>query len=272
MERTSQRIKMQTIYYDPVTEKQVSIPQDKPRFLDFDAEYGLAVTDEMSGLNSSYLQTWIDDVNDLKAGFYDDPPSLKYPFTHFTKLPYLYVELADTQHFKYPVIYSPRGHAINGGSRMLIQTQFFPKLQWDAIKFKFGGNPSYNLDLVVESILKNKYWQKNINSAPTVRALLEYEYVASDPEDFYYSLNDIGFIHPPVFAFAKDWMFSIDFIESVDYSILLEKISRTKKLWDNMRNTIKQYQTLTNQDYRDLLDIIVLDNVDFVKKWHSDFL
>jgi hypothetical protein len=272
METIPQRDAMQIAYYDIASYREVSLdPQSPPRFLDFDYNYNLDVTEEMQGINSSYIQTWVEDVNEVKAGLYDQYHAL-YPFTHFTKLAYMYVELLNNGHYKFPILYSPHGHAINGGSRMLVQTQFFPHLQWDAVRYKFNDHTTHTLDPLVNAILKNKYWQNNNNNATRVRALLEKESPSAESTDYYYSLSDIEFTQRPLFVFGKDWTAGTDYLENFDYSTMVEKISQTTKLWDKIRYIIKKYPTKTLTDYKDLLDIVVLDNVDFVKKWHSDFL
>lgn len=274
MERIPQRNAMHIAYYDTDGYREIPVPpSDSPKFLDFEYEYDLTVTEDMQGLDSSYMQSWIRDVNEVKAGLYDYPDQAR-PFTHFTKLAYMYVELSIHQHYKYPIFYSPKGHAINGGSRMLIQSQYFPELKWDAVRFKFNDNLKNTLDPLIDAILKNKYWSKleNSLSEPRVRALLEQEKIHATTNEYFYSLSDICFTQQPLFIFGKDWSVGADYVESYDYSIIVEKISRTQKLWEDIRCLIKSYPLHVTEDYKALLDVVVLNNVDFVKQWHEDFL
>lgn len=275
MERIPQRNAMHIAYYDNDGFREIAPPTDVPRFLDFEYQYDLDITQDMQGLDSSYMQTWIRDVNDVKAGRYDYP-EIGYPFTHFTKLVYMYAELLADQHYKYPIFFSPHGHATNGGSRMLIQTQYFPELKWDAVKFKFNNSPSNTITPLVESILKNRYWTKTNNEfrmfEDRIRVLLEKERTQPKAEEYFYSMCDICFTQQPLFIFGKDWSVGADYVESFDYSVMVDKINRTMKLWENIRSVIKTHPTDSKQDYKTLLDRVVLDNINFVRQWQEDFL
>lgn len=275
MERIPQRNAIHIAYYDNDGFREIAPPIDIPRFLDFEYQYDLDVTEDMQGLNSTYMESWIRDVNDVKVGRYDYP-EIGYPFTHFTKLVYMYVELLADQHYKYPIFFSPHGHAINGGSRMLIQTQYFSHLKWDAVRFKFNDRASNTIDPLVKAILKNRYWTNAGGQYPEfenrIRVLLEKEKIQPDADEYFYSMCDICFTRQPLFIFGKDWSVGADYVESFDYSRMVDKITRTTKLWENIRSVIKTHPIDTKQDYKTLLDKVVFDNVDFVRQWQEDFL
>lgn len=272
MERIPQRNAMQIVYYDTDSYREVVPPQhDTFKFLDFEYQYDLSVTEDMQGITSQHMAAWAKDVNELKQGKYDRVCAA-WPYTHFTKLAYMYVELSEDKHYKYPIFYSPHGHAINGGSRMLVQSQYFPHLKWDAVRYNFENAKSNTIQPIVDAILKNSYWKNTDNISTRVRALLWEEKQFTDSTEHFYSLADISFTQHPPFVFGKDWHYGADFLEAFDYSILYEKISRTQILWNNIKDTINRYPANTPEDYKDLLDLVVLGNVDFVKKWREDFL
>lgn len=261
---------MQIVYYDIASYREIQLQQsDIPRFLDFDYQYDQPVTDDMIDVDGEYMKFWIQDVKDLKAGLYDSTSPL-YPFTHFTKLPYMYSELLNDGCYKFPVFYRPTGESINGSSRMLILTQYFPQLTWDAVRYKFNNQTSETLTPLVDSILLNKYWTTHTNDYTKVRALLEIE--RDSNSEIYYSLSDINFVNHPPFVFGKDWTVGTDYVESYDYTAMIDKLSRTQDLWNKIYKVIKEYPINSIEDYKKLLDIVVLDNLEFINKWQRDFL
>jgi hypothetical protein len=241
----------------------LEIHSDSPKFLDFDYLKDQIIT---TNLINETFSTWINDVNDVKLGKYDTIQKA-YSFTHFTKLAYMYVELMKDQKYKYPFLAGPSAEI--SGARMLVLCQYFPHLTWDKVQFKVNDNTSDNIDLLIESVLNNGYWKNRIKTFNLVRAAVKIEKLN---DKIFYSVNEIDFVNQIPWIFSKDWTTGSDYLENYNYSQLSEKISRTMQLWNNMREIIKQYPTHTEDDYKRLLDIIVLDNIEFVKNWQKDFI
>lgn len=250
-----------------------------PRFLHFTYYYNQEVSTEDQQFDSAWFKLWINDVNDVRNGSYDKL-EVTNPFTHFTKLPYLYYELLHNDYYKYPIIYSPWKEIASGGSRMLILSQFFPNKTYDAVRWNIGKNITYDIDNLVDAILKNSYWQqqlKYVSQDFDIRALVDTEtfdvnYVQGPkPDPYFYWINHVEFINPSPYVFSKDWRQSTDYVETYDYRPIVDKIERTYQLWDNMKSVIKQHNIDTVEDYKTLLDRLVFENLDFVKKWHIDF-
>jgi hypothetical protein len=266
---------MQINYYHK--KQYLEIPPNTAKFLDFDYLYDQPVSTDMTSDNSVYLNTWIEDVTDVKQGKYDNTNPQRRPFTHFTKLPYMFVELSEDRCYKFPMLCATSGSLqIETGSRMLILTQYFPQLTWDTVRFKVNNNVSQDINPLVDAILQNNYWKNHKNKFNVARALLHIETapgLTCNHNELFYSVCQIDFTNHTPWVFGKDWTTGVDYLEYYNnYSVITEKISRTIRLWDSMREIIKNYPTNSVNDYKRLLDIIVFDNIDFVKKWREDFL
>lgn len=240
----------------------VELTPNSPKFLDFDYLRDQFITPE---IENEVYKVWIDDVTDVKQGKYD-VISQGYNFTHFTKLPYMYVELATDKKYMYPFLSGLT--KLSRGSRMLIITQYFPNLAWDLVQYKASDSTTSNLNRLIDTVSKNGYWKNKIKDFNSVRLGLTTESVNNE---IFYIANEIDFLNVTPWIFSTSWASGNGYLPAYDYSDITEKISRTEKLWTNIRKTVKQYPTNTLDDYKKLLDIIVLDNVDFVKKWREDF-
>lgn len=266
-------------YYNQKNYREMDWVFEPPRFLHFTYYYNQELPESEQGLESSWFKMWIDDVNDLRAGLYDRL-DLSNPFTHFTKLPYMYYELFHNDCYKYPIFYSPWKQPASGGSRMLVLSQYFPNKPYDMVKWNIGKRVTNTLDDLVDSILKNSYWQNHMqymSKFDEVRVLIETEtfdvnYVQGPhPDPYFYWANQIEFTNPAPYVFSKDWTNSVDHVESYDYRKIVDKIQRTYELWENIKILVKDAAVEQPQDYKDLLDKIVFENLDFVKNWYLDF-
>ena len=267
---------MEISYFDVNTFKPMRwAPDAPPRFLNYHYKYNLDVRPDDLGLQSQFFKVFIRDVAEVKRGEYDDPRNCV--FTHFTKLPHLYVELEEETTYKFPMIFDPHNNPLNGNSRMLVLTQYWPDRKYDEIRYNLNRIVHSNIDNLIEDIKRNTYWSKSPRTYTDVRVMVMTEHLDpsfiqdSNPRSDFYWISRIDFTNPTPFVFGRDWFKEEGFLEAYDYRPYVERINLTMDLWEKMKETIKKWPISTLEDYKDLLDALVLGNLDFARNWRREF-
>jgi hypothetical protein len=173
---------------------------------------------------------------------------IKYPRTCYLKLVYLYRDLKRDGKFIFPTfmksIYTKRGdpkiEQVSAFGKTLIQSQYFPELGMDFFISKRKNQKTDDTN-VIKKFLDDIVLKRNKNFSETEFIVMLDKY--SDINSEYYVCN---------------------IIEDEDNSNFYDDILETEDLWKFIYHKIVNFKLNCLQDYKSLLDEIVLGSQEFL--------
>lgn len=207
-----------------------------------------------------YLCDFIKLVLKIKYGPYKTfEESCKHcKISNFTKLPHLYKALLTEQSFRFPIVSDVNlTHICSGAGRVLIISNYFPDKKVDVIFNRTKDDPesNHNLSDLVSDIVNNDSW-KDIDLSNSTLFL-----------DFY--KKDIQRIIGIEIAYQE--YKKLELKDKPEPGVFLTLRENDFDLWKRMYPVIMSTKCLTFNDYQNLLDRLVLDNVEYVMNDNVDW-
>jgi len=185
------------------------------------------------------FSTFIEDVNHVREGKYDDPNDVVVNTpTHFTKLPYLYKELSESPCLHYPIWYYPNGNMFSGLGRTLIIARYFRDMTFDKVlcNTESGGS----VEDLIERIGSSRYWKDR--PLTNLNAFVMLANVEAPPHQLFVRQLEFSSDNPSDKFLSGPWV---------------ERFLDMQDLWKEMKKLILDSHLSELRDYKELLDKLV---------------